>query len=392
MPVTVHFSPLYNGWQGFGNTGLPLNGGKLYTYDAGTVTPRETYTTSAGTVQNTNPIVLDSSGRPPQEVWLIEGFAYKLQVQDSLGNILATYDNITGINDFNAGSPSVLFSGNVDFEGTLVSVGSPTFKFVGAGQRFQADFSNATIANRLIFQSSTTNGNTDLVAIPNGAATQSSFNVFNGTDTANSAFGHIAISNGVFSIQSSKNGSGTLLPMTFTMGAGEFARFDTSGNLLVGTTTSPTDGSILRVGGLMKIDNSAAFMAHRNGVDQAGVASGVNTQIQLTNTDFNVGSYFNTGTFRYIPPAGTYGLLASVGVSGSTDGARYASILYKNGAAIKEIGLVSGGTAGLSAGAFTVVQANGTDYFELFYFQSSGGPVAVSGSTVDTYLCGFRIG
>lgn len=386
--ATVHLSPIFNGWQGFGNTGLPNNGGLLYTYGAGTVTPLATYTTSSGSVTNTNPIVLDSSGRPPQEIWLLEGIAAKFVLQDSLGNPLGTFDNITAVNDVT--QQNITFNGAVNFNQQVDFFDNIFME--GVAKRFIGDFSAATIANRIIFQSSVTNGNTDMVAIPNGTSNQSSFNVFNGTDPANAAFGHIAISNAQFSMQSSKNGSGTLLPMTFTMGAVEGARFDTSGNFLVGTTTSPTNGSILRVGGLMQVDNSAAFMAHRNSVDQSGIASGTPTQIQLTTTEFNVGGYFSTSTYRFIPPAGTYGLLASVGVSGTTDGSRYASVLYKNGSAYKEIGLVSGGTAATSAGAFAVVQANGTDYFELFFVQGTGGPISASGSPVDTYLCGFRIG
>ena len=50
-------------WQLFDNNGDALNGGKLYTYEAGTSTPKATYTAQSGTVANTNPIILDASGR-----------------------------------------------------------------------------------------------------------------------------------------------------------------------------------------------------------------------------------------------------------------------------------------------------------------------------------------
>lgn len=42
--------------------GAPLAGGKVYFYAAGTTTPKDTYTTSAGTVAHTNPVILDSTG------------------------------------------------------------------------------------------------------------------------------------------------------------------------------------------------------------------------------------------------------------------------------------------------------------------------------------------
>jgi hypothetical protein len=84
--------------QFFDNNGNPLSGGKLYTYAAGTTTPLATYTTSAGDVARTNPIVLDSAGRVPNsgEIWLTP-VPYKFVLETSASVLIATYDNITGI-------------------------------------------------------------------------------------------------------------------------------------------------------------------------------------------------------------------------------------------------------------------------------------------------------
>jgi hypothetical protein len=71
-----------------------LSGGLLYTYSAGTTTPIASYTTSAGNIANSNPIVLGAGGRPPNEIWLLRNAAYKFVLQDSLANPIATYDNI----------------------------------------------------------------------------------------------------------------------------------------------------------------------------------------------------------------------------------------------------------------------------------------------------------
>lgn len=95
--MSFSLSPLFNGWQGFGTTGLPLNAGLLYTYAAGTSTPQATFTTSVGNVPNANPIVLGSDGRPPQEIWMTDGLSYKFVLADSLNNTIATYDNIQSI-------------------------------------------------------------------------------------------------------------------------------------------------------------------------------------------------------------------------------------------------------------------------------------------------------
>ena len=98
--MAVKLSPLAGaGWQFFDNLGIPLAGGLLYTYTAGTTTPQATYTSSAGTIASANPIVLDSAGRIANEVWLTTGIAYKFVLQTPAAVTIGTYDNISGIND-----------------------------------------------------------------------------------------------------------------------------------------------------------------------------------------------------------------------------------------------------------------------------------------------------
>jgi hypothetical protein len=84
--------------QFFDNNGNPLSGGKLYTYAAGTTTPLVSYTTSAGNVARTNPIILNSAGRVGDggEIWITSA-AYKFVLNTSTDVLVATYDNISGI-------------------------------------------------------------------------------------------------------------------------------------------------------------------------------------------------------------------------------------------------------------------------------------------------------
>jgi len=95
--MSVNLSPIGNGQQFFDNNGVPLNGGLLYAYQAGSSTPLATYTDINGTVANANPIVLDASGRSATEIWLTYGFFYKFVLKDSNGVTIGTYDNIYGI-------------------------------------------------------------------------------------------------------------------------------------------------------------------------------------------------------------------------------------------------------------------------------------------------------
>lgn len=101
--MTVFLSPLGGAGQQFlDNSGNPLTGGLLYSYAAGTTTPQTTYTTTAGTTANSNPIIMNAAGRLESEVWLTGEVAYKFILRDSAGALIGTYDDIYGINDVSA--------------------------------------------------------------------------------------------------------------------------------------------------------------------------------------------------------------------------------------------------------------------------------------------------
>jgi len=98
--MSVNLSSLAGaGQQFFTDTGVPLSGGKLYSYAAGTTTPQTTYTSASGATPLANPIILNSAGRVPTgEIWLTAGSNYKFVLATSLDVTIATWDNITGIN------------------------------------------------------------------------------------------------------------------------------------------------------------------------------------------------------------------------------------------------------------------------------------------------------
>ena len=97
--MAVNLSPIWGaGAQLLDNSGNVLTGGKIYTYAAGTTTPAATYTSSNGVTANSNPIILNSAGRVPYEIWLTDGVSYKFVLKDSNDTLIATYDNLTGIN------------------------------------------------------------------------------------------------------------------------------------------------------------------------------------------------------------------------------------------------------------------------------------------------------
>lgn len=131
------------GWQFFDNNGVPLAGGKIYTYAAGTTTPQTTWTTPSGTTANANPIVLDSAGRPPQEIWLNVAYSYKFAIETSAGILIRTYDNIPSLPQpalVNDASSISYEQGNTVTAGAFIvgrtymiaSVGTTDFVAIGA--------------------------------------------------------------------------------------------------------------------------------------------------------------------------------------------------------------------------------------------------------------------
>lgn len=68
----------------------PLIGGKIYTYAAGTLTPKTTYQDTALTIANTNPTVANARG----EVLMYGAGAYRVILKDAAGNTIYDVDNI----------------------------------------------------------------------------------------------------------------------------------------------------------------------------------------------------------------------------------------------------------------------------------------------------------
>lgn len=108
------------GAQFFDSNGIPLAGGLLYVYTAGTTTPATTWTTNAGTSANTNPIVLNAAGRTPFEIWLNSGVTYKFALYTSTNVLIGTYDNIPAIDDPTVFNNLITVTGTNTLAGTSV--------------------------------------------------------------------------------------------------------------------------------------------------------------------------------------------------------------------------------------------------------------------------------
>lgn len=78
-------------FQQFDDNGAPLNGGKVYSFAAGTATPLATYSDQALTIPNDNPTILDASGRA--DIYIDDGVAYDLDIKDRNGVEVRTIED-----------------------------------------------------------------------------------------------------------------------------------------------------------------------------------------------------------------------------------------------------------------------------------------------------------
>lgn len=105
------------GTQYSDDAGNPLIDGRLYFYDSGTLTPKDTFSDVNLTKPNTNPVILDGAGRQPN-VWF-EGFAkiiltssddVQIEERDPIGSASG--------NSFSSWTSSVIYAENVFVQGS----------------------------------------------------------------------------------------------------------------------------------------------------------------------------------------------------------------------------------------------------------------------------------
>jgi len=140
----------------------------------------------------------------------------------------------------NTGTGNNVLSASPTLTGTIDAAAqtlSGNLTFSSTAQRITADMSNATVSNRFAFQTSTTNGNTQVNAIPNGTSTTSQFIAYNNADPNNASSVQLAALSTTTRLLSGQTGTGSYLPLTFFTNGSEQARLDTSGNLGIGTTS-----------------------------------------------------------------------------------------------------------------------------------------------------------
>jgi microcystin-dependent protein len=129
--------------------GIPLAGGKLFSYAAGTNTLKATFTDQSEGAQNANPTILDGAGMA--SVW-ISADNYKFVLKDSLNNVLWTVDNVASIADDSITTPKIadLAITTVKIEDLAVTTAKIAENAVLRGNILDGEIITAKIADQAV--------------------------------------------------------------------------------------------------------------------------------------------------------------------------------------------------------------------------------------------------
>jgi hypothetical protein len=234
-------------------------------------------------------------------------------------------------------SGSLAGSANMTFDGTtLTTTGisdSGNLTFTGTGNRITGDFSNATAANRVAFQTSTVNTNTSVSVIPNGTATATAFRAYGNSDPTNAnSISIVQVGTTEARISSEINGTATVAPITMFIGTSERLRIDTSGNVGIGSTPSAIGSyKVLEIsgtsGGYISLKQSGTEYGNLYGDPTTGTtlsASGARNIVFQTNGGerMRIDSSGNVGIGTSSPDTNNKLTVSQTTTSGGTEGIR----------------------------------------------------------------------
>jgi hypothetical protein len=269
----------------------------------------------------------------------------------------------------NAGNVTV--GNNLTVTGTTTQTGAQTFAgnvtMSGVGARFLGDFSNATVTNRVSFQTSTTNGQTGIYILPNGTSASASLQASNNADPTNASKLIVGAASTEMQIASGINGTGTYLPLTFYTSGGQSAQFSTT----KGTFTLGVAGT---AAGVLVLSGSTSGTATLQTAAAAGSSTwtfgnpGANVNVGYLNIPQNA------QTSAYVAAATDVGKHISITTGGVTVNASVFSAgdvftIYNN----------SGSSQNITAGSGVTFRLAGT--------ATSGTPRTVSQYGLATVLC-----
>jgi hypothetical protein len=297
--------------------------------------------------------------------------ATKISAGTTTGTALSMSADTTGILQLATGSVPT----------TAITIdASQNVNFSGTAQRITGDMTNATFANRLAFQTSTTNGQTVVTAIPNGTGTISQFQAnSNGADPANaSVTGLLSIAGSDARFNSAVTGTGTYLPMTFWTTNTEQMRIATDGTitgtkgnlqLISGTAVASTSGTSIDFTGIPSWAKRVTVMFNENSTNGSS-----NRLVQIGSGSVTTTGYISSGGYGGGATSSTAGFVVWIDVASyALSGQMVFTLLASNLWVASHVGKVSTGQCAFGGGSVTlggaldrerITTVNGTDAFD----------------------------
>jgi len=368
------------GTQYFDSNGNPLSGGKIYFYNSGTTTAKDTFTTAGYTVANTNPVILSAGGRQPN---IFFNGSAKAILADSNGVQIESRDPVgdTATTAFAAWSATEIYS-----SGDIVT---------GSDGSYYSSLQSNNINNNPVTPSPTYWAVLNIFSAWSATTTYSQYQIATGSNgniyysLAGSNLNHNPVSDtsNTYWIGSVRGPGVAVTDRIATFNGTTGNLIKDSGTLITGLATSGANSNITSLSGLTTPLSIA----------QGGTNS--------TATATNGGIGYGTGTAHAYTAAGTLGqVLTSAGAGTPTWSAAAAgsvtsvaatvpSLLSISGSPITSSGtlaftysgtalpVANGGTGATTLTANNVVLGNGTSAVSFVAPSTSGNILTSNGTT-----------
>lgn len=202
MPASVAPFPVF---RALDSVGSPLAGGKLYSYQAGTSTPLETYTDSTEAAANTNPVILNASGEA--NVWL-KPQGYKLVLTDADDVVQWTVDNVLVGGTATAGGDTV----NVVTYGAVGDGVTNDYSAFAAAAAAAGNWGSVIVPKPVTSYKLNSNVTTNTFWLFMGGATTSGVGLLSGVSIKQVSGGSVSVGSNDVNVSSSGTGFGTSAP------------------------------------------------------------------------------------------------------------------------------------------------------------------------------------
>lgn len=256
------------------------------------------------------------------------------------------------------------------FTTLTLSAAGAALTFSAAAARITGDFSNATLASRVLVQSSTTNGETSVGAVPNGTSTTASFVAWNGATPTNADFISISALSTSTRLESGRSGSGTYRPLQFYVSGAEWAAISIAGTFTLGGTSSAPALSVVPVASqnrwlVATASNGASPSLGTNAGNLVLAPAGGKTLLGTTTDRTGILGIDHNG-------AGAYGVALQNTDTGSSS--QYA-IRFTRGAGVTEVGSITTTSTGMGINQYagTLTNAGTTVNGNCLVVSASGG-------------------